>query len=53
MELRNPSSLTVISWGSTKGAILDAMDKLIEEEKEDRDLSNFAYCIHSHLDCAP
>ena len=29
-----PDSLTVISWGSTKGAILDAMDKLIEEGKK-------------------
>ncbi|MGH9982367.1 MAG: 2-oxoacid:ferredoxin oxidoreductase subunit alpha [Nitrososphaeraceae archaeon] len=28
--------LTVISWGSTKGAILDAMDKLIEEGKRIR-----------------
>jgi 2-oxoglutarate ferredoxin oxidoreductase subunit alpha len=26
-----PNSLTVISWGSTKGAILDAMDRFIEE----------------------
>jgi 2-oxoglutarate/2-oxoacid ferredoxin oxidoreductase subunit alpha len=31
-----PNSLTVISWGSTKGAILDAMDKLIEEGKKIR-----------------
>ena len=31
-----PNSLTVISWGSTKGAILDAMDKLIEERKKIR-----------------
>lgn len=31
-----PDSLTVISWGSTKGAILDAMDKLIEEGKKIR-----------------
>ena len=29
----DPNALTVISWGSTKGAILDAMDKLIEEGK--------------------
>jgi 2-oxoglutarate ferredoxin oxidoreductase subunit alpha len=27
------NALTLISWGSTKGAILDAMDKLIEEGK--------------------
>ena len=27
------NALTVISWGSTKGAILDAMDKLIDEGK--------------------
>jgi 2-oxoglutarate ferredoxin oxidoreductase subunit alpha len=31
--IQDPNALTVISWGSTKGAILDAMDKLIEEEK--------------------
>ena len=31
-----PNSLTVISWGSTKGAILDAMDKLIEDGKKIR-----------------
>jgi 2-oxoglutarate ferredoxin oxidoreductase subunit alpha len=31
-----PNSLTIISWGSTKGAILDAMDKLIEEGKKIR-----------------
>lgn len=31
-----PDSLTVISWGSTKGAILDAMDRLIEEGKKIR-----------------
>jgi 2-oxoglutarate ferredoxin oxidoreductase subunit alpha len=31
--IKDPNALTVISWGSTKGAILDAMDKLIEEEK--------------------
>jgi 2-oxoglutarate ferredoxin oxidoreductase subunit alpha len=30
---KDPSALIVISWGSTKGAILDAMDKLIEEGK--------------------
>jgi 2-oxoglutarate/2-oxoacid ferredoxin oxidoreductase subunit alpha len=29
-------ALTVISWGSTKGAILDAMDKLIEVGKMTR-----------------
>jgi 2-oxoglutarate/2-oxoacid ferredoxin oxidoreductase subunit alpha len=31
-----PNSLTVISWGSTKGAILDAMDRLIDEGKKIR-----------------
>jgi 2-oxoglutarate/2-oxoacid ferredoxin oxidoreductase subunit alpha len=31
-----PDSLTVISWGSTKGAILDAMDRLIDEGKKIR-----------------
>src|ERR687897_1746816 len=31
-----PDSMTVISWGSTKGAILDAMDKLIDEGKKIR-----------------
>jgi 2-oxoglutarate ferredoxin oxidoreductase subunit alpha len=31
--IKDPNALTVISWGFTKGAILDAMDKLIEEEK--------------------
>ena len=31
-----PSSLTIISWGSTKGAILDAMDRLIAEGKKIR-----------------
>jgi 2-oxoglutarate ferredoxin oxidoreductase subunit alpha len=31
-----PNSLTVISWGSTKGAILDAMDRLIGEGKKIR-----------------
>jgi 2-oxoglutarate ferredoxin oxidoreductase subunit alpha len=31
-----PDSLTVISWGSTKGAILDAMDRLIDEGKRIR-----------------
>ena len=30
---KDPNALIVISWGSTKGAILDAMDKLIEEGK--------------------
>jgi 2-oxoglutarate/2-oxoacid ferredoxin oxidoreductase subunit alpha len=30
---RDPNVMTVISWGSTKGAILDVMDKLTEEEK--------------------
>ena len=34
--IEEPNSLTVISWGSTKGAILDAMDKLIEEGKKIR-----------------
>jgi 2-oxoglutarate ferredoxin oxidoreductase subunit alpha len=28
--------LTVISWGSTKGAILDAMDRLLNEGKKVR-----------------
>ena len=27
-EARDPNAMTVISWGSTKGAILDAMDRL-------------------------
>src|ERR687898_166590 len=31
--VEDPNAMTVISWGSTKGAILDAMDKLIEEGK--------------------
>ena len=31
--IEDPNALTLISWGSTKGAILDAMDKLIEEGK--------------------
>jgi 2-oxoglutarate ferredoxin oxidoreductase subunit alpha len=31
--VEDPNALTLISWGSTKGAILDAMDKLIEEGK--------------------
>jgi 2-oxoglutarate ferredoxin oxidoreductase subunit alpha len=31
--INDPNALTVISWGSTKGAILDAMDKLTEEGK--------------------
>jgi 2-oxoglutarate ferredoxin oxidoreductase subunit alpha len=31
-----PNSLTVISWGSTKGAILDAMDRLLNEGKKIR-----------------
>jgi len=31
-----PDSLTLISWGSTKGAILDAMDRLIDEGKKIR-----------------
>ncbi|HZD36409.1 MAG TPA: 2-oxoacid:acceptor oxidoreductase subunit alpha, partial [Nitrososphaeraceae archaeon] len=31
--VEDPSAMTVISWGSTKGAILDAMDKLLEEGK--------------------
>lgn len=31
-----PNALTVISWGSTKGAILDAMDRLIDEGKKIR-----------------
>jgi 2-oxoglutarate/2-oxoacid ferredoxin oxidoreductase subunit alpha len=30
---KDSKALTVISWGSTKGAILDAMDKLIEAGK--------------------
>jgi 2-oxoglutarate/2-oxoacid ferredoxin oxidoreductase subunit alpha len=30
---RDPNVMTVISWGSTKGAILDVMDKLTEEGK--------------------
>lgn len=31
--VKDSNTLTVISWGSTKGAILDAMNKLIEEGK--------------------
>ena len=31
--VEDPNALTVISWGSTKGAILDAMDRLIEGGK--------------------
>jgi 2-oxoglutarate ferredoxin oxidoreductase subunit alpha len=31
--VEDSNALTVISWGSTKGAILDAMDKLIKEGK--------------------
>lgn len=31
--VKDSKALTVISWGSTKGAILDAMDKLIEAGK--------------------
>jgi 2-oxoglutarate/2-oxoacid ferredoxin oxidoreductase subunit alpha len=31
-----PNSLTVISWGSTKGAILDAMERLLNEGKKIR-----------------
>ena len=31
--VEDPNALTVISWGSTKGVILDAMDRLIEEGK--------------------
>jgi 2-oxoglutarate ferredoxin oxidoreductase subunit alpha len=31
-----PDSLTLISWGSTKGAILDAMDRLKAEGKKIR-----------------
>src|SRR5918995_4162579 len=31
--VEDPNAMTLISWGSTKGAILDAMDKLIEEGK--------------------
>lgn len=31
-----PNSLTVISWGSTKGAILDAMDRLLNEGRKVR-----------------
>ena len=31
-----PNSLTVISWGSTKGAILDAMERLLKEGKKIR-----------------
>jgi 2-oxoglutarate ferredoxin oxidoreductase subunit alpha len=34
--VEDPNAMTVISWGSTKGAILDAMDKLIEEGKTHR-----------------
>jgi 2-oxoglutarate/2-oxoacid ferredoxin oxidoreductase subunit alpha len=29
--VRDSNAMTVISWGSTKGAILDAMDKLLQE----------------------
>jgi 2-oxoglutarate/2-oxoacid ferredoxin oxidoreductase subunit alpha len=31
--VEDSNAMTVISWGSTKGAILDAIDKLIEEGK--------------------
>lgn len=31
--VRDSNAMTVISWGSTKGAILDAMDKLLQEGK--------------------
>jgi 2-oxoglutarate ferredoxin oxidoreductase subunit alpha len=31
--VEDPNAMTVISWGSTKGAILDAMDKLLQEGK--------------------
>ena len=31
--VEDPNALTVISWGSTKGAILDAVDRLIEGGK--------------------
>lgn len=31
-----PNTLTVISWGSTKGAILDAMDRLLEQGEKIR-----------------
>jgi 2-oxoglutarate/2-oxoacid ferredoxin oxidoreductase subunit alpha len=31
--VRDSKAMTVISWGSTKGAILDAMDRLLQEGK--------------------
>jgi 2-oxoglutarate ferredoxin oxidoreductase subunit alpha len=31
--VRDSNAMTVISWGSTKGGILDAMDKLLQEGK--------------------
>jgi 2-oxoglutarate ferredoxin oxidoreductase subunit alpha len=31
--VRDSNAMTVISWGSTKGAILDAMDRLLQEGK--------------------
>jgi 2-oxoglutarate ferredoxin oxidoreductase subunit alpha len=31
--VEDQNAMTVISWGSTKGAILDAMDKLLQEGK--------------------
>jgi 2-oxoglutarate/2-oxoacid ferredoxin oxidoreductase subunit alpha len=34
--VKDAHALTVISWGSTKGAILDAMNKLIDEGKKIR-----------------
>jgi 2-oxoglutarate ferredoxin oxidoreductase subunit alpha len=33
---RDSNAMTVISWGSTKGAILDAMDRLLQEGKRVR-----------------
>lgn len=43
----DPNAITVISWGSTKGAILDAMDKLLEQGRLSGSF-NYVYCILFH-----